>query len=263
MRQTTWRIVFGALLSAALLTACGPALFVPATPLPTATGDPCSPVNLPSETEKVSALLREFDDAFFVAQYTPSSLLPPRISDLQRIRREAEDLRVPACLTTLKTIELDYMNNVIVTLTLLLQPTPRADLINPGVAALAQRHNEFQIELARLLGVTLIAEPTRTPAPSATAGTSLPSTATTPTPAPSVSNPGPTTLNLRVRPALEANTMGVLEVGQSATLLGVTPDGFWYLIEIPGQPGQTAWIYAQLAVASVPITQVPAVTPAP
>jgi hypothetical protein len=57
--------------------------------------------------------MREFDDASLLASNTPLDQFNPTIANLQRIRRDAEDLRVPACLTTLKQYQLAHMNTVI------------------------------------------------------------------------------------------------------------------------------------------------------
>jgi len=207
--------------------------------------------------------MREFDDGSFVAQYTPSSQLGQAISELQRIRRDAEDQDVPSCLARLKQLQLQHMNAVIVTLAILMDPSTPPELVNQGIGSARQLHDEYETELARLLGVTLVPPATVTPGPSPT-----PAANATPSEAPTISaaiviNPGPTTLNLRVEPALEAATLGILDVGQSAPLLGRTADGLWFQIQIPDRPDQTAWVYAQLVQASVDASAMPILTPPP
>jgi len=45
--------------------------------------------------------------------FTPVEQLPGIISNLQRIRRSAEDPQIPACLGQLKTHQLNHMNLMI------------------------------------------------------------------------------------------------------------------------------------------------------
>ena len=76
-----------------------------------------------------------------------------------------------------------------------------------------------------------------------------------------MTNPGPNTVNLRSTPGLDAPEAGVLDIQVSATALGKSADELWILIEIPGQTGKTAWVYAQLVQLSVPAAQLPVVNP--
>ena len=68
-------------------------------PTITVTPDPCSPGQIEAEVQKVHKHMREFDDASILASSTPREQLSGSIADLQRIRREAEDETIPACLT--------------------------------------------------------------------------------------------------------------------------------------------------------------------
>jgi len=264
-RLAAW---LSSLLLALMLSACAGFGRPQTPPTPTPTPDPCLPVNLPTETAKVSALMREFDDVYFVAQNMPNTQLAPTVFELQRIRRATEDLKIPTCLAELKKHQLDYMNTVIVTLTILMNPVPNAEFIKRGVLDAREQHTKYEVELARLLGVTLVLPPTApgglspTTAASTSAATVQP-TGTATEAVPLVTNPGPTTLNLRVKPALDAATVGILEVGATATVIGKTPDELWYLIQMPASPGETAWVYAQLLQLSVQSSSLPVVTPAP
>src|ERR1041385_5220108 len=60
--------------------------------------DPCSPANLPATVQIINDLMREFDEASGQVSHTPAQQLPELISNLQRIRRNAEDTQIPACL---------------------------------------------------------------------------------------------------------------------------------------------------------------------
>ena len=124
----------------------------------TFTPDPCAPENISTEIEKVHRLMREFDDAALLASNTPLEQLNPTISDLQRIRRDVEDLRVPACLTTLKQYQLAHMNTVINTMLGFLSGTD-TETLNQGIALARQQHDQYTLELANLLGVTVVAAP--------------------------------------------------------------------------------------------------------
>src|SRR5215213_5113425 len=65
--------------------------------------DPCAPQSLPNTVQPVNDLMRKFDDASQLAANLPAQQLADVISNLQRIRRDTEDVQIPACLTTLKT----------------------------------------------------------------------------------------------------------------------------------------------------------------
>jgi len=150
----------------------------PPTPVPppTATPDPCAPENLQEAIIPVDRLMREFDDASLLAQNTPlGDLLLPAIADLQRIRRDAEDQEIPLCLLDLKSYQVAHMNTVIDVLIGFLNGADQ-ELINQASAQARQLHDEYTIELARLLGITLVPMASETPAE----GTALPEATATP-----------------------------------------------------------------------------------
>jgi hypothetical protein len=97
----------------------------------------------------------------------PREQLSSAIADLQRIRREAEDEQTPACLTNLKQIEVQHMNTVINTLIVFMGGTDQQTL-DQGIALARQQHDEYTLELARILGLTVVPA-TMPPAPSVTA----------------------------------------------------------------------------------------------
>jgi hypothetical protein len=66
---------------------------------------------------------------------------------------------------------------------------------------------------------------------------------------------------LRNQPDLNAGNIGILDIGASAVVLGRTADALWYQVEFPGQPGQTAWVYASLVQLSDPNAELSVVTP--
>ncbi|MBN1302933.1 MAG: SH3 domain-containing protein [Anaerolineales bacterium] len=231
---------------------------------PTHTPDPCAPENIQTEVEIVHKLMREFDDASILAANSPAGQLSDTIANLQRIRRDAEDLKVPACLNQLKTHQLAHMNTVINTMVSFMGGTTQ-ETLNDGIALARRQHDEYTLEMLRLLGVTLVAatpDPNQpTSAPDGTTGT--PNAQAAPAAGITATNPGPTSANLRSAPDLNASASGILEVGQTANVLGITADYGWLLIENPGQPGATAWVYSSLVELSSGINTIPIITPTP
>jgi len=189
--------------------------------------------------------MREFDDASLLASNTPQAQLSSVISDMQEIRRNAEDQIVPACLVNLKQIQLAHMNTVINTLIGFLGGADQASL-NQGSDIARQQHNQYAIEYARLLGLTVVSPPTPTLGAQETA-TSQPA----PTPL-AATNQGTSDVHLYAEPSETSTVVAVLTPGQSATALTQTQDGAWIQVEIPGQPGQTAWVFGALVVLNAP-----------
>jgi len=129
---------------------------------PSPTPDPCSGENLKIEVEKVTQLTRSFNDVATLASNTPREKLNTPISELQRIRRDAEDQRVPTCLDTLKRTQVAHMNAVIQTLIAFVGGADK-ESINRGITLSRQLNNQYLVEVARLLGVTLAPMPTQPP----------------------------------------------------------------------------------------------------
>lgn len=251
-----YKILIFILMFSLLITACGAADATPAavetsTEAITITPDLCSAENLPAEVTKVNKLMREFDDYSSLASNTPQAQLVELIPEMQRILRDAEDLQTPACLQTLKQLQMSHMSLVIQILMAFMNNSD-VETINAGIAQSRELHAQYDIEMARLLGVTLVIPPTIPPSTEAT--TVPPSTAAA---AAYVTNPGPTRINLRSSPALNAPEAGLLDVKISAVAIGRSADSQWIKVEIPNQPGQTAWVFASLAQLSVPIDQLP------
>lgn len=169
------------------VTAASTSTEVPATPTVSATPDPCVSPQLEEEVQKVQRHMREFDDASTLASNVPQTQLSNSISDLQRIRREADDEQIPACLTDLKTYQITHMNAVINTLLAFMrssapqainctnvQPNTESAGVCQNIALAREQHDKYLVELARLLGLTVV------PATQATTG--APSETSTPTP---------------------------------------------------------------------------------
>ena len=118
------------------------------------TQDPCSSENLPTTVQEINDLMREFDDASAVASNIPVQQLPDIISNLQRIRRAAEDVQGPPCLGTLRTHQLNHMNLTIQTLIAFVGGANQETLKN-GLDMARQEHDLYSLEIVRLLGITL------------------------------------------------------------------------------------------------------------
>jgi len=261
MRKYFYTMLLIGLAAVLLLAACGqaqPVAVATSSPEPvqptatvtlTSTPDPCSLENVVIEIQAVNRLMREFDDAAALSSNTTREQLKPTIEDLQRIRRDAEDLSVPYCLKSLRELQLTHMNTFIQTL-LAFMGGAEQESVNQGIALSRQLHDQYMIEMARLQGRVI--PPTTAPEPTLADPKATPATeAPTPT-VPVVTNIGPGGINMRLDPTLDGQTVGMLAVGQSALALGQTENSAWFMIEVPGQPGQTAWVYAALVQLSGP-----------
>jgi len=245
------KILFVVLIILALNSACGAneTLEPTLTPVPTSTPDPCSATNLPGEVKLLNNLMREFDDYSALASKTPQDQVIQLIPDMQRVLRESEDLQVPPCLTTLKKLQLAHMNLVIQTLVAFINSAD-PQLINTGINQSRELHREYDLEVARLLGITLVV-PTVADTP---VGNSTPVQTEPPV---IVTNLGPSFIYLRITPEFDGLGAGTLSAGATAVAVGRTEDAQWIKVEIPNQPGQTAWVYAPLVQISVPVEQLP------
>ena len=147
-----------------------------ATPVPTSTiaitttPDLCAADHIKAEVDRVHRHMREFDDASILASSMPRDQLSTSIADLQRIRREAEDETVPACLENLRNFQIQHMNSVIETLLAFVRGNSDQAVLNQAIALAGQQHDQYILELARLLGLTpvpgtAVAVPSATPTP--------------------------------------------------------------------------------------------------
>jgi hypothetical protein len=147
--------------------------------------DPCVSPQIEAEVQKVHKHMREFDDASTLAAALPQTQLGDSIATLQRIRREADDEPVPTCLTALKNYEIQHMNAAIETFLTILrlrdsQPIDCANTANTAeqqglcrnFALASQSRDQYLLELARLLGLTVMpatpgaeSTPAETPSP--------------------------------------------------------------------------------------------------
>ena len=135
----------------------------------TTTPDLCAPENIKAEVDKVHRHMREFDDAARLAASMPREQLSVPTADLQKIRREAEDEPVPPCLSTLKDYQIKHMNSVIDTLIAFMgindplavdcveiEQNTEEEVICQSIATARQQHDQYILELARILELPII-----------------------------------------------------------------------------------------------------------
>ena len=184
MKKDFLLVIFTFILTVALASCGTPAtppatLPAAATPLPTdtqsapptitATLDPCGAGQIEDAVQKVHKHMREFDDASTLASSTPREQLSSSVANLQRIRRDAEDEKVPPCLVDLQKYQVAHMNTVIGTLIAFIGGADKTSL-EPGIALAQQQHDQYTLEFARLLGLTVVpaappSSPSATPTP--------------------------------------------------------------------------------------------------
>lgn len=151
-----------------LLTACGTALPVqPTLPPASPTPDPCSTENISTTVRLVNDYMRQFDDYSVLASNIVQAQMVLVIPPMQAIQRDAEDQEIPACLAELKRLELLYMDSTLQAL-LAFQSSSNVETLTAAILSSRQYHEQYAIELARVLGVTLTpptASPTIQPTP--------------------------------------------------------------------------------------------------
>jgi hypothetical protein len=148
------------LLASVSLSACG--TNVPATPTITPTPNPCAPANIVAEVKKVNDIQRAFDDASQLAAVTAFNQMAIVVPPMQALRRQAQDLQVPACLTALKALQLQEMNATLNTFLTFMaggSQNPNTQLLNQGISLARSLHDQYNQELVRLVGGTSNAPP--------------------------------------------------------------------------------------------------------
>ena len=98
--------------------------------------------------------MRQFDDYSVLASNIVQSQMVLVIPPMQEIRRDAEDQAIPACLAELKRLELLYMDSTLQAL-LAFQSSSNVETLTGAILQSRQYHEQYALELARVLGVTL------------------------------------------------------------------------------------------------------------
>ena len=197
MKKSILLIFSVALILTMFVSGCGSSVITPES-IPTATDtamptltitvtmtpDLCAPENIKAEVDRVHRRMREFNDVSTLAMNVPQEQLSDSIADLQRIRREAEDEPVPACLTILRQYQVNHMNWVINFLIAFMRTSDpfaignctnvesntEAEVICQNIALAGQQLDQYLLELARILGKTpvpagAVRVPSETPTP--------------------------------------------------------------------------------------------------
>jgi hypothetical protein len=167
----------------------------------TTTADPCSQASLQVAVPQVDELTRQYDDTVTIAETLPGDQLVPIVTQLQTVRRNAEDLNVPSCMQNLKQLQLSYMNTYIqamlffgqnysgiatasalnnyaqavsgtqtpspIILAYISQGNQLSSALNQGIAQAKAYRGLYEAERARLLGVTLTPTLIQPPPPAA------------------------------------------------------------------------------------------------
>ncbi len=162
MSRNFLRAIFWILVLAITLGSCtGAPATIPAergtsvTPTASVAPDPCAPGQTEAAVQKINRHMREFDDASLLASKVPRQQLGEAVTNLQKIRREADDESPPDCLANLKKYQLEHMNSVINTLLAFMNGTDQ-QTIDQGINIARQQHDQYTLELARLLGLTVV-----------------------------------------------------------------------------------------------------------
>jgi len=182
VKKSILLIFLAALILIMFVSGCGSSLITPES-IPTATDtrmptptititmtpDLCASENIKAEVDKVHRHMREFDDASKLAASMPREQLSTPISNLQKIRRDAEDELIPPCLAKLKDYEILHMNSVINTLIAFMsvndplavdcveiENNTEEELICQSIAVARQQHDQYVLELAKILELPIV-----------------------------------------------------------------------------------------------------------
>ena len=133
-------------------------LDLPAAPTPTP--DPCLPESLPASVLPLNEHMRQFDNLAALASNIVQSQVTLVLPPMQDILNEAQARSAPACLANLKRLELSYMDATLSTLSTFLTPDPDPAAITAGILQARTFHDQYELELARLLGMTPVSPTT-------------------------------------------------------------------------------------------------------
>jgi len=252
MKKASFILLVALISASCSVLAPAPAAPTPtAIPEPTATPDPCSTENILGEVEKVQALVNDFQDIAYIANFTPQAQLIDPILKLQAVRSELVRLPVPDCQAALKSSALDYMSAVINYLAFFMGGEA-AENVDAGIQNSQQLWQVVVGEFNKVVSVAGV-EPQELPelsqsAPPLDASAAL------------VSNNGSQSVNVRAQPDMNAAILGAIEPGMAAAGLGRTGAGDWLQVNLNGTIG---WVSAEAVSVNVPIIDLPVVEEIP
>lgn len=226
--------------------------------LGTQNGDPCASMEgKKPEIDKITRTMDEFDDNSFLIQAikNPDQLVQV-ILVMQRVRRDAINNTPPECLKQLRDAQVNYMNAVVL-ISINIANRTKSDIIQRQVVDVRKIREEFDKELANLLGLkyeTITPMPTIPPTPVLPTSTVAPISATT------IQDRDIFVLQ---GPGLNFPAVGTFLKGQVANVLGRSEKGDWIEIDVPSNPGNAGWVPKELIKLSSAEASVPIVTPPP
>ena len=212
-----------------------------ATPTP----DPCAPENLLEEVEKVQNLVNKFQDLAYLANFTPQTELIVPIMEMQAVRRELQQLEVPACEEAIKTASLNYMNATINYLAFFMGGESQEN-IDAGIQNSQVLWQGVLNEFSTLLGSAGLIEE------------EVPDiSSSVPSPTDSgifITNEGFNGVNVRGLPDLDGEIIASLETGMQAIGIARNEAGDWIQINLDGVIG---WVFAETVTANEPLEDLP------
>jgi Bacterial SH3 domain len=260
------RLTLFCLMALAALTACTANPTATETIAPTLTAatptsalDACDKSNVQSSIKPYTDLTREFDDTSYVASFTPQAQLVEPVLKLQDVKRRVQLLEAPDCFTTLKKLQVDYMNGVITALVHFLGGA-KGEQVQAEIAATRSLRTLYEQELANVLGTTFVPPPTNPPQPTAPPATATPGITPAATPEP-VSLSVIQRANLRNGPGTNFEQVGTMNAGETSIVVGRTEAGDWLQVIYPADGGTPAWLLASLVTVTGPVETLPVITP--
>jgi len=220
---------------------------IPATPMPTATPDPCAAENLLDEVAKVQDLVNEFQDSWIAANSTPQVMIILPIMELQAVRRDLQKLDVPACEEAIKTASLNYMNSTINYLVFFMaNPDPTDEKL------IASQQN------GQVLWQVVLEEFNKVLTSAGLVSEELPDIGITPPQTTDsgviVGNESTQRVNVRRQPDINADIISQLEPGMQAIGLSRNESGDWLQVNLDGVIG---WVNTEMVTTSAVIEDLP------
>lgn len=218
--------------------------------------DPCSTGSPPQSYGVLTSLLREFDDAATLAINLPRELVVDQVGALQAIRRQAEVLSVPNCITEVKGRMVDYMNRIVDLLVAFVGGVS-PDLVLHGLESSGDLRDAMEIEMANVTGATVTPYPTLFQFPLPVSGTSQDQPEATSAPTETaviaiVTNDQGA--NLRAESNADAAFIAALPPDTQVEVLGASTDRLWVYVKV--QDGVTGWLYVPLITLNIPIEEI-------
>ncbi len=209
----------------------------------------------------MNSLLRRFDDAMILAINVSRDQVVDQVEEIQTIRRQVEELPVPACQTPVKTRMVDYMNQVVDLLVAFVGGV-QPDLVFRGLSTTSGLRESMEAAMADFTGATVTPFPTSFPLGSlVTEDVSIPVTGTSETPAAQAAVTAIVTseqgANLRAEPSSDSTLVMSLAPNTQVDVLGVSADQFWVYVTI--SESVKGWLYVPLITVSAPVETLPVI----